>query len=437
MNFKFIKLVTTIVLLFSVMSGCIEDSKEGDSVYSELNSKEENLLYPERIIPENEEHNSATNEYISSFEKALEEEGWAKELWDEIIRKTSKFESEDIKENPEVQKEVAKIVFDVINREIKGEENIFNLSDVLRTKKADCVGYSQVYWIICKRLGLDVGIVPVYKDNQGEYRYGNGSHYCNVLTLSDGREILADLAYDEFDIKHQRVGNKFVSKEGVYSVVLNKFGALLHKSNKFSEAEEEVSEAIRINPEYAQAHYNLGLLLHDLNKFEEAEEEYREAIRIFPDYFNAHYNLGLLLENLNRFEEAEEEYREAIRINPGFTDAHNNLGILLYYLERYEEAEKEYREAIRLNHDYAEAHFNLGILLEDLNKFSEAEKEYRKAIRINPNDADSHTKLGVLLYDYLNKHQEAENELITAARLYREQEDYEMANEIEEVLKDL
>ncbi|PKP57053.1 MAG: hypothetical protein CVT89_05130, partial [Candidatus Altiarchaeales archaeon HGW-Altiarchaeales-2] len=146
------------------------------------------------------------------------------------------------------------------------------------------------------------------------------------------------------------------------------------------------------------AHNNLGALLANLKRYEEAEKEFREAIRINPNDAEAHNNLGNLLADLNRYEEAEKEYGEAIRINPNYTEAHNGLGILLSDLKRYEEAEKEYREAIRLNPDYAGAHFNLGILLVNLKRYEEAEKEYGEAIRINPNYAEAHANLGILFF---------------------------------------
>jgi tetratricopeptide (TPR) repeat protein len=80
--------------------------------------------------------------------------------------------------------------------------------------------------------------------------------------------------------------------------------------------------AVALRPESPGARVNLAKALSALGKQEEAEEEYREALRLKPDYAQAHNNLG---GTLGKHEEAEEEYREAIRLKPDYAKAHYNL----------------------------------------------------------------------------------------------------------------
>ncbi|RZB28970.1 MAG: hypothetical protein AEth_01574 [Candidatus Argoarchaeum ethanivorans] len=211
-------------------------------------------------------------------------------------------------------------------------------------------------------------------------------------------------------------------------------GILFYNLKRFGEAEKEYRGAIRINPDFAEAHINLGILLKGSKRFNEAEKEYRGAIRINPDYVEAHINLGILLHNLKRFNEAEGEYREAIRINPDFAEAHGNLGDLLKDLKQFDEAEKEWREAIRINPDFAEAHGNLGILLKGSKRFNEAEGEYREAIRINPDFAEAHNNLGILLSE-TERPEEAKKELKTAKKLFEKQEREADVKKVDGLLK--
>ena len=48
----------------------------------------------------------------------------------------------------------------------------------------------------------------------------------------------------------------------------------------------------------------------------EAIESYKQAIRLDPDYAMAHYNLGLAYNSLGMHKEAIESHKQAIRIDP-------------------------------------------------------------------------------------------------------------------------
>ncbi len=63
-------------------------------------------------------------------------------------------------------------------------------------------------------------------------------------------------------------------------------------------------ECARINPNYADAHYNLGVELNVLERKEEAAEHYKRALEIKPDYENAHAYLADILVELHREKEA-------------------------------------------------------------------------------------------------------------------------------------
>ena len=214
------------------------------------------------------------------------------------------------------------------------------------------------------------------------------------------------------------------------------FGNLLYDMGREEDAEAQYREALRINPDSAGAHYNLGNLLKYLGRTEDAEAEYREALRINPDYADAHINFGNLLKETGKKDDAEVEYREALRINPDSAGAHYNLGNLLKYLGRTEEAEVEYREALRINPDSAVAHNNLGNLLGNMGRKEDAEAEYREALRINPDSAEAHANLGIL-YSKTGSNEEAKKELVIAKELFEAQGREAEVKKAEELLKSL
>ena len=80
-------------------------------------------------------------------------------------------------------------------------------------------------------------------------------------------------------------------------------------------------QAIRLKPDYANAHINLGYLLQEQGKIEEAYAECKEAVRVEPANAEAH-NRGTALQEQGKFEEAYTEYKEAVRLEPANTGAH-------------------------------------------------------------------------------------------------------------------
>ena len=169
------------------------------------------------------------------------------------------------------------------------------------------------------------------------------------------------------------------------------------RQQKLDQAVRHFQQALRIHPNYAQAHNNLGIVLDDQGKADEAIEQYRQALRIKPNYAQAHNNLGTALDEQGKSDEAVEHYEEALRIRPDYAKAHNNLGITLSEQGRLDEAIGHYEQALRIQRDYANAHNNLGVALARQGKAKEAIVHLRKALRIHPNATRAWDNLGILL----------------------------------------
>ncbi|MBF0461317.1 MAG: tetratricopeptide repeat protein [Magnetococcales bacterium] len=174
-------------------------------------------------------------------------------------------------------------------------------------------------------------------------------------------------------------------------------GNFLTAQKRYQEAEAAYRQVLRIQPDDAGACNNLGNLLHQLQRFTEAEAAYREALRLQPGYAKASNNLGVSLAEQKRFAEAEAAYRHALHCNPADADTHNNLGNLLKKQQHFTEAEQAYRTALRLQPHFAKAYNNLGNLLTAQKQYTEAEAAFRQALHLQPHFADAHYNLGVLL----------------------------------------
>jgi tetratricopeptide (TPR) repeat protein len=74
---------------------------------------------------------------------------------------------------------------------------------------------------------------------------------------------------------------------------------------------------------------DLGVALARTGALEEARARFDEALRINPEHPNAHFNRGLWLALEGKPAEAAVQYREAIRLRPNYAKALNNLAWLM------------------------------------------------------------------------------------------------------------
>jgi Flp pilus assembly protein TadD len=136
-------------------------------------------------------------------------------------------------------------------------------------------------------------------------------------------------------------------------------------------AEQCLREAIRLRPDFAEAHANLALALDQSGRKADAESHYRRSLAIDPDEGQTHLNLAVMLAGQKRFGEAQDAYRVAIRLLPESAAAWSNLGVLQACLKLEDDAERSYRTAIELDAGYALANFNFSYLLLRQGRFEE------------------------------------------------------------------
>lgn len=147
---------------------------------------------------------------------------------------------------------------------------------------------------------------------------------------------------------------------------------------------EHLSQAMELDPAFAEPHFNLASLLISESNTPGAIEEFRRAIALAPDYSEAHNNLGALLASTGMIDEAIVYYQLAIQFDPGHSGALYNLGNALLARGDREAAIGHYRNAIANSPNDAEVHNNLARALLDSNDLSDAITHYQRAIEINP-----------------------------------------------------
>jgi len=91
-------------------------------------------------------------------------------------------------------------------------------------------------------------------------------------------------------------------------------------------------EAIRLNPDIADAYTNRAVSYIQLGQYERALKDLNEAIKLNPESAVAYNNRGNSYGNLDQLQKAVDDYGEAIRLNPQYTLAYSNRALAYTYL---------------------------------------------------------------------------------------------------------
>lgn len=174
-------------------------------------------------------------------------------------------------------------------------------------------------------------------------------------------------------------------------------GRALGLEGRTDEAMTYYRRAIEVDPDYADAHYNLAILLQTKGNTDEAIHHYRSALELDPHFVEVHNNLGNALRSKGNIEEATAHYRKALEFDPNYIEAYNNLASALKTQGREDEATEYYRRSIQIDPNFFEAHYNLATLLHTEGKLDEAIANYRGALRLKPDFAKAYNNLGSAL----------------------------------------
>jgi protein O-mannosyl-transferase len=175
--------------------------------------------------------------------------------------------------------------------------------------------------------------------------------------------------------------------------------ALSPMPGRLPDAVAEFEAALKIRPDYAEAHYNLANAFAHSDRLLDAIGEYQAALRFPADHgqrqheTNVHINLGNALARVpDRLPDAMAEFQAAIRLSPGVAAAHYDLGNALARTPgRMDQAIAEFRAALRIQPDLAEAHYSLGsVLLRMPDRAPEAIAEFEAVLRTRPDPQLQH-----------------------------------------------
>lgn len=170
-------------------------------------------------------------------------------------------------------------------------------------------------------------------------------------------------------------------------------GINLYLSQDYVGAEAQLTEAVRMRPDWAEGWSYLGFSQYMQQKFTEAAASLEKAVMMDQDNPEARFGLGLVWAAHKRVDAAVACWNETLRLKPDHVDAKRSLvGALMfraqgYIAEKdYDRAEGDLERAIKIDRTNPQPVVILGNHFIDLNMTARAQKTVRDALGFMPND---------------------------------------------------
>jgi len=165
-------------------------------------------------------------------------------------------------------------------------------------------------------------------------------------------------------------------------------GKEFYRIDQDEKAAAAFQEALKFDPNLAEAHFRLGLAQDALGNEKGAEDSYKKAVETYKKYLEenskdaeGHYNLGQTYAGLHLYGEAVREYRQATHLNPDDADMYFDLGVALMRLAQYDEAAAVFSKSLEIDPENYRAQDELNEAREGVNRIRAGKKHQEDLLK--------------------------------------------------------
>jgi tetratricopeptide (TPR) repeat protein len=140
-------------------------------------------------------------------------------------------------------------------------------------------------------------------------------------------------------------------------------------------------------PRKALKAFDRGVKFSREGKAEQAEQELTRALQIFPDYFQALCERGSLYIAQGQIAEAREDFKRALQINPEYGPALCGFGICEFHAGKYIEAIDYLEKAVTAEPNVSRDYFLLALAYGAVDRWGAARMAFLQALNLDPKGA--------------------------------------------------
>jgi tetratricopeptide (TPR) repeat protein len=230
-------------------------------------------------------------------------------------------------------------------------------------------------------------------------------------TLSNDRFETDSQRIPQNDAERLSMALPFAGLRETYDFARNylSFGFVFFERGYFEQAEAFFQQALKDDPNSAEALYGLGSAYLQEKKTNEARECFQRALQLHASYPgtlpNAWNNLGILAAREGNIDLAIQYFHRALQIDPEHSIALQNLGSAYRQKKDWPQATRALEHALALNPDDPESNYSLGMVYAQQDDTKIAYDYFQKAIAARPVYPEALNNLGIL---YLRTRRPAE-----------------------------
>ncbi len=188
----------------------------------------------------------------------------------------------------------------------------------------------------------------------------------------------------------------------------------------FEQAQLYFQQALKDNPESAEALYGLGSAYLQQQKTSDARECFERVLQLHAGYPgtlpNAWNNLGILAAREGKTDVAIEHFERALQTDPEHSIALQNLGNAYRQKKDWPQAKRTLEKSLALDPDDPEANYGLAMVYAQTNDTSRAYEYLQKALLARPAYPEALNNLGIL-YLRTRRPEEAKQSFADSIRL--------------------